>query len=147
MRSLTIISIIVLCLSCSKKEDENESLAPEPFISFVDLTPTEVENFKNSITLTIYYKDNNGDLGFEDPDEFALWVKDSRLDSADFYHVSPRAPLGNNIVVHGTLDIVLNSMFIIGNGTEEKVQLSVKIRDRNNNWSNIINTPSITISK
>ena len=138
---------IIFTAGCNKDESTSEDLSKDPSISFVSLTPTEVDNFKNSITLTIKYLDNNGDLGFDYPDKYALWVKDSRLDSADWYHVPPLAPVGKNLIISGTLEIVLNSMFIIGNGSEELVSLTVKIRDRKNHWSNIINTPAITIKK
>jgi hypothetical protein len=147
LKSFKYILIALLALSCSKEEESEETLASEPSIGFIDITPTEVDNFKNSVTLTISYSDNNGDVGFEDPDQYALWVKDSRLDSADWYHVPPLAPLGSNIIIRGELKIVLNSLFIIGNGNTEQLRLDVKLRDRANNWSNIINTPNITISR
>ena len=141
------IMLFTLLLACSKDEDESEELSNDPSISFVSIDPTEVENFNNSITLTIKYKDNNGDLGFEDPDVNSLYVKDARLDTADYYHVPPLAPLDKNLIIEGQLEIVLNSMFILGNGDQEYAALSVKIRDRAGNWSNQITTPTITINR
>jgi len=142
-----ILIATALIFGCKKEDSVQEELSKDPSISFVSLSPSEVENFKNSVTLVISYRDNNGDIGFDDPDEYALWVKDSRLDSADLYHIPPLAPLGKNLIIKGNLEIVLNSMFIIGNGDEELVSLTVKLKDRENNWSNIINTPTITIKK
>jgi len=148
MKNLYLILLLFIFLSgCRKDEDNVDELSSDPAIRFISLTPIEVINFKNSITLAIGYKDNNGDLGFDDPDEYALWVKDSRLDSADWYHVQPLAPIGKNLIIEGQLDIVLNSMFIIGNGNKELVSLSIKIIDREDHWSNIIHTPPITILK
>ena len=147
MKRLYPILIILFLFACTKEETVTEDLAPEPAISFVSITPDTVENFKNSVTLTINYSDNNGDLGFEDPDNYALWVKDSRLDSADYYHVPPLAPVGQNLIINGQLDIVLNSMFILGNGQEERITLSIKIMDRAKNWSNMVNSTPITIKK
>ncbi len=148
MKNLLYILIFALVFqSCNRDDDTQEELSPEPKISFVSITPQEVENFNNSISLIVKYKDNNGDIGFSDPDEYALWVKDSRLDSADWYHVPPMAPLGKNLIIEGELEVVLNSMFILGNGNEEIVTLTVKLRDRANNWSNIINTTPVTIKK
>ena len=144
---LIILFGIAVIAGCSKDDETTEELSYEPSIAFVELTPLEIDNFKNSVTLTISYKDNNGDLGFDDPDQYALWVKDSRLDSADWYHIPPLSPVGKSLIIQGKLDIVLNSIFIIGNGNEELMSLSVKIRDRANNWSNIIHTPSITVKK
>ena len=134
--------------SCSKKEeDAAKEVMPEPVIGYAGLAPLEVMNFNNSVKLTISYADNNGDIGFDDHDLYSLSVKDSRLDSADWYHIAPLAPLNANIVISGKLDIVLNSLFILGNGNEEKVSLTVKLRDRANHWSNIITTPAITIKR
>lgn len=147
-RLITYLLIPTLFFAaCSKEEEETEVLSADPSISFVSLDPVEVENFKNSVTLVIKYKDNNGDIGFDDPDEFALWVKDSRLDSADYYHVPPQSPPGSNIIIEGQLEIVLNSIFILGNGSEEIMTLSVKLKDRAGHWSNIITTPTITIKR
>lgn len=140
------LSILVF-FSCSKKEDDEDVISNEPKISLVSITPQEVENFNNSVTLVISYKDNNGDLGFDDPDQFSLWVKDSRLDSADYYHIPPLAPLNKNLIIQGKLEIILNSIFLLGNGNEEIITLSIKLRDRANNWSNIITTPTITIKR
>lgn len=147
MRMFTIIFCLLIFTQCSKKDDESEALSSDPSISFVSLDPQEVQNFNNSITLTIRYSDNNGDLGSDDPDEFSLWVKDSRLDSADYYHIPPLAPLNTNLIINGQLEIVLNSLFILGNGNQEVTSLSVKLKDRANHWSNIINTPPITINR
>ena len=146
-RIFTILFSITVLFACTKEEDSSEELSSDPSIAFISIEPMEATNFKNSVTLTIKYKDNNGDLGFEDPDDYALWVKDDRLDSADWYHIPPLAPLGKNIIIQGQLDIVLNSIFILGNGDEEQVSLTVKLRDRANHWSNIVKTPAITIKK
>ena len=126
---------------------QEAGLGPEPQIAFVSLSPDTVENFKNSVTLTISYKDNNGDLGYENPDVYALSVKDSRLDLEDWYHVPPLAPPGYAIKIQGNLQIVLNSMFILGNGDREQASLTVKIKDRAGHWSNVIHTPAIVIKK
>jgi len=142
-----IVCISLFFTNCSKDEEEEIAIGPEPQIAFVSLDPMEVENFKNSVTLTISYKDMNGDLGYENPDVYALSVKDSRLDLEDWYHVPPLAPPGYELQIQGNLQIVLNSMFILGNGDQELASLTVKIKDRAGNWSNVINTPSIVIKK
>ena len=147
MKTFYPILICLFILGCTKQEDSSEELTPEPKIYFVSISPDTIIDFKNSITLTIGYSDNNGDLGFDNPDEYALWVKDSRLDSADYYHVPPLAPTNHSLVIKGSLDIVLNSIFILGNGQEERMTLSIKIKDRANHWSNIVHSTPITIRK
>ena len=144
---LTYLLIFSLLYACSKDEDESEDLSNDPSIAFVSIDPSDVQNFNNSITLVIKYKDNNGDLGYEDPDVNSLYVKDARLDTADYYHVPPLAPVGKSLIIEGQLEIVLNSMFILGNGDQEITSLSIKIKDRAGNWSNLIRTPSIAINR
>ena len=55
MKQLFPILIIIFLFGCTKEETATEDLAPEPSISFVSITPDTVENFKNSVTLTIKY--------------------------------------------------------------------------------------------
>lgn len=131
--------------TCKKDKDEDSIVPEEPEIAFVRLSTTEVEEFNNAITLTISYKDYQGDLGFANPDLYALEVKDSRLDSADRYHIPPLAPTGVNLVIEGHLDIELYSMFVLGNGDEEIANLTIRLSDRAGNWSNVITSPNITI--
>lgn len=147
MKHLIVVILMAVMIPGCTKEIKLEDIGNEPVIEFRGISPLEVENFNNSINLTIGYHDVNGDLGYSDPDVYALWVKDSRLDSADWYHIPPLAPLGQEIRIEGELNIVLNSMFIIGNGNEELVSLAVKLRDRSNNWSNIVYTPYISVKK
>ena len=142
---LMIIAATLLTFGC-KKEDE-EKFPPEPEIQLVSLEPRIVKNFDNEVTLTISYTDNNGDLGFMDPDVPSLAVQDSRLDTSDWFHVPPLAPLGEELKIEGELTIQLTNLFILGNGETEITDFNIRIRDRNGNWSNLISTPQITIQK
>ena len=57
MKHLLYILSVLLIFGCSKKEDEEAvALAVEPYISFVSLSSYEIENFKNSDTLTVAVK-------------------------------------------------------------------------------------------
>lgn len=141
--------LLILCscilFSCKKKK-ASEALAAEPVIELVTVTPTNIEQFKDSVLVTIKYKDNNGDIGDESPNEYSLSVKDSRLVSADWYHVQPLAPLGHELKFEGTIQVKINTMFLLGNGTQEFSTLSIKLKDRAGHWSNEISTPAITIN-
>jgi hypothetical protein len=139
---LIILSSFAL-YSCKKKE---KTLDPVPVIELVNVTPTNIAQFKDSILVTIKYKDNNGDIGDQSPDEYSLGVKDSRLSAADWYHVQPLAPLGYELKFNGTIQVKINTMFLLGNGKQELSTLSIKLKDRAGHWSNEINTPSITIN-
>jgi hypothetical protein len=139
---LIILASFIL-YSCKKKE---KTLDPVPVIELVNVTPTNIVQFKDSVLVTIKYKDNNGDIGDQSPDEYSLSVKDSRLAAADWYHVQPLAPLGHELKFEGNIQVKINTMFLLGNGKQENSTLSIKLKDRAGHWSNEISTPAITIN-
>ena len=143
LKLLILFAISLLFFGC-KKEDLRDDM-DVPYISIRRITPTEVQEFTESILLEIAYEDGNGDLGFHDPDVLSLSVQDSRLDSADMYHIPPLAPNGEEIYIKGTFNVYLNTTFLIGVGSSEKLRYTVKIRDREGNWSNTVTSEEITV--
>ena len=143
IKLLTFFAISFFLLGC-KKKDLRENM-DVPYISIQRITPIEVKEFTESVLLEIAYEDGNGDLGFHDPDVLSLSVQDSRLDSADMYHIPPLAPSGEEIYIKGTCNVYLNTTFLIGIGSSEKLRYTVKIRDREGNWSNTVTSEEITV--
>ena len=76
-----------------------------------------------------------------------LSVQDSRLNEADEYHVPPIAPVGQEVPISGTLLIPLNRLFLLGNGQQEEVFFTVKMKDRAGNWSEEKVSPTITVNR
>ncbi|MEZ4687386.1 MAG: hypothetical protein R3B47_15345 [Bacteroidia bacterium] len=139
---------LLLCLSVAFSCGEKVPLPDEiPFVRVENVSPTDVKEFDNEVTMVIYYTDGNGDLGEEDPDTPVLFVQDSRLVLPDEYHVQPLAPLGSEVPIQGTLEIKLNPIFLLGNGTEETVNLTVRIRDRAGNLSEAAQAPPIIVRR
>ena len=145
IKLLILFAIPLLLFGC-RKEDLREDM-DVPYISIKNITPTEVYEFSESVLLEIAYEDGNGDLGFHDPDILSLSVQDSRLDSADMYHIPPLTPDGEEIYIKGTFNVYLNTTFLIGIGSSEKLRYTVKIRDREGNWSNTVTSEEITVVK
>ena len=58
---------------------------------------------------------------------------------------APRAPEDAQVAIQGELEVELNALFLLGNGSEETTTYTLRIRDRAGNWSNTIITPTITI--
>ena len=139
------ISIILLCfvLITSCKKEDNAPKIPE--ISLVSISPTTLVQFEEPVNIVIGYKDLDGDLGFENPDSFALQIKDNRLEDPDWYHVPPLSPIGSNVSIQGELDIQISSLFLLGNGSEEQTSFTIKMVDRAGNWSQEIMTPQLII--
>lgn len=118
-----------------------------PEVRVESISPTDVVEFDNEIVMTIFYSDGNGDLGEPNPDKPVLFIQDSRLEQPDEYHVQPLAPLDSEVPIQGTLTIALNPVFLLGNGNEETVNLSVRIRDRAGNLSEPADAPPITVRR
>ncbi len=143
---LAWVAVIVLCCnSCTKYDVVKESELPS--ITYTSVAPINVKEFKDSVVITIKYKDGNGDLGNENPDDLSVYVKDNRLDNPDYYHLHALSPPNKSLAIEGTLNIRLKNTFLIGSGNSEVTSYEVKIRDRAGNWSNSITTEMITITK
>ncbi len=118
-----------------------------PTIDFVDIQPKTIREFQDSITITISYKDPDGDLGHVDPDINLITVHDLRLAKKDEYHVPLLAPTGSSISIEGQLEIKLKNTFLLGSGASEQTSYEVVMKDRAGNISNPILTDNVTITR
>ena len=142
IKQISIILLCILLVTSCKKEDDTPKI---PEINLVSISPTTLVQFEEPVNIVIGYKDLDGDLGFENPDSFALQIKDNRLDNPDWYHVPPLSPIGSNVSIQGELDIQISSLFLLGNGSEEQTSFTIKMVDRAGNWSQEIMTPQLII--
>lgn len=140
--SSLFIMLITMISSCKKEET---AAGTAPVINFISITPDTVVQFRDSVIIRIRYEDQDGDIGFEDPDEPAIWVQDARLQQADLFHVQPLTPDLQNLSIQGELFIRMKPTFLFGNGNQEQTTFSIKLRDRANNWSQTIQTTPILI--
>ncbi len=146
--ALIILASSVLFLSCDKdKKAEKEGYSEIPAIELVSVNKTTMVQFQDSMIITIKFKDLNGDLGRQDPDDNSLYIKDQRLPAADYYHIPPITPEDLEFKTRGTIRIVVPTLFLLGNGGDEKTVLTVKVKDQADHWSNEITTPQITVTQ
>jgi hypothetical protein len=138
-----VICCLFAFLMTSCKKDEPEKFPP--VINFLSISPDTVVQFQDSVIILIRYEDQDGDIGFDNPDEPVIWVKDSRLPEADLFHLPPLTPDKQNLSIQGELYIRLKPPFLFGNGNIEQVTFSIKLRDRSDNWSETIQTTPIAI--
>lgn len=142
MRKLLIyLSCFLFLAACKKEEEINEV----PEITFDSISSTTVVEFDNNISITVAYSDENGDIGYQDPDTYSLRVKDSRLAEYDWYHIPPLTPEMEELNIEGTFTVELNSLFLLGNSTQETTTFTLQLKDRSGNWSNQIVTPVVMI--
>ncbi len=137
---LAVLSLFLLA-ACRKEA----ALDPVPAIELVSAGPQQVTAFDEPVVLRFTYADGDGDLGTEDPDAYTLWVKDSRLGSADGYHIPPLAPLDAQVAIRGELEVELTSLFLLGNSGQEVMTYSFFVTDRAGNRSNTLTTAAITV--
>jgi len=130
--------------SCKKEEAK---INPTPIIDFISINKTTFKQFEDSVIIEISYKDENGDIGYEDADKNSLFVRDNRLSKADGYYIPPKAPPGSSIPIQGKLSIVLPPLFILGTGNSEKTKFEIHLLDREGNKSNIVFSPEVSIVK
>lgn len=142
-RDLLLITMILALTACKK---ELADIMPiEPAIELVSIGPSSVTEFEQPVLLRFSYKDGDGDLGQDDPDEYSLWVKDSRLNTADGYHIIPLSPPDIELPIQGELQVQLTPLFLLGNGSEEVMTYSFHVVDRAGHRSNEITSSPITI--
>ena len=146
MKAYIIILILLSAIFQSACKKDEKIINPVPSISFISVNPDTIQQFTQKMIFTISYTDEDGDLGFEDPDDYSIELKDARLSEPDLYYIKPLAPLGTVLSISGQLDITLNSIFILGSGgIQESTYFSIRIKDRMGHWSNEVISPLITI--
>jgi len=139
---VALLLVVSLFTTCKKADIEDEF-----FISLIEMSPSEIIEFEENINVKISYSHAKGFIGFSDPDYLSLEVKDSRLSNADYYHLIPLNPPQNAVSITGEIDIEVDAPFIFGNGNTEILTFTIRIQDKDKNWSNKITTGLITVNK
>ena len=142
MKKILFISLLVFIVSSCKKEDD--SLFN---ISLLSTSPISLQEFQENVIVEIEFEHSEGFMGFYDPDYLSLEVKDSRLTNADYYHLIPLNPPDNELEIKGIIQLEIDAPFILGSGNLETLSFTMRIQDREGEWSNDISTPLISVSR
>jgi len=146
MYKLIILCLLILFFACKKKD--NLPISEVPGIELISVNKTEVKEFSDSLVFTISYRDGDGDLGTASPDSTVIELVDNR-DPQNLifgYHLSPRTPNGSELIVQGQLQLVLKNIILLNSANNnETTTFSIRIKDRAQNWSNMVETGSISI--
>ncbi len=140
---MPLLVIMSLATGCAK--DEPISAVPE--ILFVSATPQSLTAYEDSLTVTISYRDGDGDLGENNTDEHNLFMEDSRNGVVYGFRVRQLAPDEANITIQGNLNIAVPNVPIIGSGNTETFNYTVHVMDRAGNESNRVTTNVITVNR
>jgi len=138
---LFILLSVFIISSCKKKDDSLFN------ISLLSTSPISLQEFQENIIVEIEFEHSEGFMGFYDPDYLSLEVKDSRLTNADYYHLIPLNPPDNELEIKGIIQLEIDAPFILGSGNLETLFFTMRIQDREGEWSNDISTPLISVSR
>ena len=140
---------MVALTACEKEEritgDPTPAVSQAPQITLGSM-PTSYEEF-DDITLYVNYTDGDGDIGFANADSSVVYVTDNRDDIQFAFHVPPLSPDGEEVIIQGTLEVVVENVVLLNqSGTSETTTFTVELVDRAGNWSNSATSPEITIN-
>ena len=133
-----------------------------PEIEFVALSQDAIEQGNAGTapdTLDIIFSFTDGDGNLGDPDSINIFITDSRTDFTDQKRINPIPEMGAGNGISGEITLRLPNRFnfcctyddgippCTPSTTQptDTVSYSIQIRDRDNNFSNIIQTDVITI--
>ena len=138
--------ILFAFVSCHKNAD-GPPFSTTPEIKLKSLSNDTIVEFEDVLTISISYKDGDGDLGFEEPDDYAVFIRDARLNNYDGFYIGPVAPPGSVIAVQGNLKLEFPSLFVFGNRTSERTRFYIYMIDRKGNKSNELVSQDVIIKK
>ena len=140
---LVMICFVLIVWACEKDDSIPFSDAPE--ITLIGISHDTIVQYDTTVVISIEYKDGDGDIGYESPDKYALFVRDTRLANFDGFYIGPVAPPGVSVPITGRIDIEFPNLFIFGNGNSEKTQFEIKMVDRAGHQSNSLMTEPVVI--
>lgn len=138
-----MILALLSFLGCRKEDIMEYPVTPE--ISLVSVSQDTIRQYQDVLYIRIMYKDGDGDIGFENPSEYALFVRDIRLENFDGFYVGPLTPPDVNVPIQGQLNIEFPSLFLFGIGDLELTRFQIKMVDRAGHESNMLETESVAI--
>ena len=146
---LVLISTAVISMNFScGKEDEDPFVNKVPQLEFVAVSPEQVTEFEDSLVFTVRYRDNNGDLGENNPDVKNLFLTDRRINLTYEYRIRQLAPSVQSVPITGNLEIVLPTVARTDTlVAQELADFSMYVVDRAGNKSNVVVSTPVRIMK
>ena len=144
---MKIVTYILLVFSIAFSSCKKDEVDDDFLLRLIEIFPLDVVEYQENINIKIAYSHAQGFIGFSDPDYLSLEVKDSRLSNADYFHLVPLSPPQSDISISGEILIEIDAPFIFGNGSSETLIFTIRIQDKDKNWSNKVSTDLITVNK
>jgi hypothetical protein len=128
------------------KKDAKE-ISDIPEIKLIEVTPTQIREYKDKVVFNIYYKDGNGDIGENKDAVKNLFITDSRNSITYQLRVKQLAPDGADVAIEGNLMVELNNAAILDGSSSQAVVYSIYLKDRAGNASNTVSSTGIRVVK
>lgn len=138
----TLALLLLFAFACSCREALGKN---DPVIALLEVGPTTIVEYKDSVYIKLSFYDANGDLGENFTDDDNLFVVDDRLGVAHAYRISNLVPGGANVAIQGELVCLIPSVFMTGNGPSENLSYTIYVIDRAGHHSNEVNTGPLTV--
>ena len=139
-----LFSIIVFFFGCKKDDVE---LPIEPSIEFISISPAVVNQYSNPVTITIHYKDGDGDLGENKDGIKNCFVTDNRIGFTNEYRIQQLAPDGASIAIAGNLNIDIGGQVLTDSTNQQSVSFTLFVVDRAGHKSNTVTTTAVGPTK
>lgn len=166
---ILFLSACLLVAACNKGPQYSD----EPFIRFESFSKTTVQQ-GDSLVISVYFEDGNGDLGFEENSPlscdlcdlitensclnhptWSAFLIDNRDSCLETFQIPYIESAGKNNSVNGIIDIRKYQLCCkipgqvacenLGAGVYDTVQYYMLIKDRARNSSNIIALPKLVV--
>ena len=134
--------VLILFYSCKKDEVTFDA---DPSIEFSAISPSSAHQYTDGITITIKYKDGDGDLGENSASAENCFITDNRIGIVYKYRISQLAPDNANIPISGSLNIPLGGQIITDSTATQSVSYTIYVKDRAGHQSNSVTTSAISI--
>ncbi|HRH66071.1 MAG TPA: hypothetical protein PLU53_07225 [Bacteroidia bacterium] len=142
-RRILLFTGVLLIGSCKKEKIEFD---PVPSIEVSAISPGTVREYTQPLTITIKYKDGDGDLGENTSGIKNCFVTDNRIGITSAFRIQQLAPEGSSIPITGSLNIELGGQGITDTTLQsQSVSFNVYVVDRAGHTSNVVTTASVVI--
>lgn len=128
--------------SCKK---DKITFDPVPQIEVLSISPSTASEYTDPVTLTLNYKDGDGDLGENTSGVSNCFVKDNRIGIVSSFRIQQLAPDGSSVPITGTLNINLGGQGITDSTSQQNVTFDVYVVDRAGNHSNTVTTGPVKV--
>lgn len=146
LKTFAATIVCFLFISSCKKDDEVK-FDTTPSIEFSGITPSSATQYTDAVTITLKYKDGDGDLGQNSSSVENCFITDNRIGIVYKYRIPQLAPDNANVPIQGTLNIPLGGQIITDSTNAQTVTYTLYVTDRAGHQSNSVTTSAITIRK